>query len=379
MPSGRPWWGMSEALNSSMQDAGSDTEARRIGRFHLEVRQNVTALRTALTIASGLVFGVAISVIILIASGVPAPDLINEFVVVIFTSARNVSAVLEQAAPLIVVGLAASLAFKARFWNIGIEGQMIFGAIGATAVAMFDIGPESTRVILMALAAALGGIFWIALPTFLKLRLGINEIISTLLLNYVALNFLLHLLYGDWQDPVSSFPHSEQFEVAERLADLGWENLNWALVVAVGLTVVVWILLSVTRFGYMLNFVYANPKMAAAVGIPVTALAAAAALGSGALAGLAGFTISAGIEYRMTQSFFLGYGFSGILIAFLARNNPIGTAVVAVFVAVLMVAGQSLQVFYQIPFAMVQLIQAIVVICVAASDFFVRHRLHWMR
>lgn len=370
---------MSETLPTSVAGTGSNAPSKGAGRFHLEVRQNVSALRTAITIACGLVAGIAISVIILIASGVPAGNLINEFVVAIFTSSRNISAVLEQAAPLIVVGLAASLAFKARFWNIGIEGQMIFGAIGATAVAIFDIGPESMRVPLMALAAALGGVFWIALPTFLKLRLGINEIISTLLLNYVALNFLLHLLYGEWQDPVSSFPHSEQFEVFERLAALGWENLNMALLVAVALTLIVWLLLSVTRFGYLLSFVYANPRMAAAVGIPVTVLAAVAALGSGALAGLAGFTISAGIEYRMTQSFFLGYGFSGILIAFLARNNPIGTAIVAVFVAVLMVAGQSLQVFYQIPFAMVQLIQAIVVICVAASDFFVRHRLHWLR
>lgn len=373
---------MPEAMRS--EAAGTEAAAaagrlRHLGRFHLEVRQHVSALRTALTIASGLVVGTAISVVILMASGVPAPDLINEFVIVIFTSARNISAVLEQAAPLIVVGLAASLAFKARFWNIGIEGQMIFGAIGATLIAIIDIGPEPLRLILMALAAALAGVLWIALPTFLKLRLGVNEIISTLLLNYVALNFLLHLLYGAWQDPVSSFPHSEQFEEVERLADLGWQNLNWALLVAVALTILIWILLSVTRFGYMVNFVNANPVMARAVGIPVATVTAAAALGSGAVAGLAGFTISAGIEYRMTQSFFLGYGFSGILIAFLARNNPIGAAVVAVFMAVLMVAGQSLQVFYQIPFAMVQLIQAIIVICVAASDFFIRHRLHWTR
>ncbi len=92
-----------------------------------------------------------------------------------------------------------------------------------------------------------------------------------------------------------------------------------------------------------------------------------------------GFAISAGIEYRMTQSFFFGYGFSGILIAFLARNNPIGVIVVAFFVAILFVAGQSLQVFYQIPGAIVQLIQAIVVISVAAAEFFIRHRLKWTK
>ncbi|RZA26522.1 MAG: ABC transporter permease, partial [Proteobacteria bacterium] len=96
---------------------------------------------------------------------------------------------------------------------------------------------------------------------------------------------------------------------------------------------------------------------------------------SGALAGVAGFIVSAGQEGRLTQSFYQGYGFSGILIAFLARNNPFAAAIVALLVAMLFVAGRNLQVFYQIPFSMVQLIQAILVICVASSDFFIRHRL----
>jgi general nucleoside transport system permease protein len=103
-------------------------------------------------------------------------------------------------------------------------------------------------------------------------------------------------------------------------------------------------------------------------------LTVVAALVSGALSGLAGFAISAGIESRMTQSFFVGYGFSGVLIGFLARNNPLAVVFFALLVAVLTVAGQSLQVFYQIPSAMVQLIQAIIVICVAASEFFIRYR-----
>jgi simple sugar transport system permease protein len=110
----------------------------------------------------------------------------------------------------------------------------------------------------------------------------------------------------------------------------------------------------------------------------MTRVMLAAALLSGALAGIAGFSICAGVEYRMTQSFFSGYGLSGILIAFLARNNPLGAFVTAILVGVLFVAGQSLQVFYGIPGAMVQLIQAVIVISVAASDFFVRHRVRWV-
>jgi simple sugar transport system permease protein len=130
----------------------------------------------------------------------------------------------------------------------------------------------------------------------------------------------------------------------------------------------------VSRFGFLLNFVYANPRMARALGVKITTLTLVSALASGALSGFAGFVISSGIETRLTQSFFTGYGFSGVLIGFLARNNPLGVVLFSLLVSVLMVAGQSLQVFYQIPFAMVELIQAIIVICVAASDFFIRHR-----
>lgn len=351
---------------------------RRFGRINLEIRDDMPMWRQSLAFLAGVAAGLAVSVLILIASGVGPSALIDEFVVFIFTSPKNVSAVLVQAGPLIIVGLSAGIAFKARFWNIGIEGQVIFGAIGATLVAINNIGPEFLRLPIMALFATLGGMAWVILPALLKLRLQINEIITTLLMNYIAFNFLLHLLYGSWQDPVSSFPHSQQFESFERLAPLGWQNLNMSLLIAAILVVLCFWFMVKSRFGFQLNFVHSNARMAKALGVRVAVLTLTAALLSGALSGLAGFAISAGIESRMTQSFFIGYGFSGILIAFLARNNPLGIVAVAILVATLMVAGQSLQVFYQIPFAMVQLIQAIIVICVAASEFFIRHRMRWV-
>jgi ABC-type uncharacterized transport system permease subunit len=352
---------------------------RRMGRFNLEIRQHVPRWYQSLVLAAGLLAGCAIAAAILMASGVGLSDLGNEFVVSIFSSPQNLSAVLVQAAPLLIVGLSAAVAFRVRFWNIGIEGQMIFGSIAATAVAIGDVGPAPIRIVLMMLAAAAGGMAWILVPALLRIKLGINEIISTLLLNYVAFNFLLHLLYGSWRDPKSSFPNSAQYDAAERLSSIGWENLTFALPLALALALVCWWLLNISRFGFFTRFAQANPRMAGAVGLPVVAVVLGSALISGALSGIAGFAISAGVEYRMTQSFFVGYGFSGILIAFLAGNNPIGAVFVSLFVAVLFVAGQSLQVFYQIPGSMVQLIQAIIIICVAASEFFIRHRLRWVR
>ncbi len=351
----------------------------RTRRLSLEVRQDMPGWQQFWLIVVGLAGGLAIAAVILVLAGVGVGALYTEFVVAIFSNPQALSAVCVQAAPLLIVGLAAAIAFRVRFWNIGLEGQMIFGSIFCTYVAITDVGPEPFRLVLMFLAAAAGGMVWIAIPAFLRIRLNLNEIISTLLLNYVALNFLLHLLYGSWKDPKNSFPNSAQYDAFERLPLLGWENLTLALPMALAIALLLWWLMERSRFGFFSRFAQANPRMALAVGVPLVPVTLVAVLASGALAGVAGFAISAGIEYRMTQSFFSGYGFSGILIAFLARNNPLAAVPVAFLIAILFVTGQSLQVFYQIPGAMVQLIQAIIVMMVAAADFFIRHRVRIVR
>ncbi|MCC6001780.1 MAG: ABC transporter permease [Pararhodobacter sp.] len=345
----------------------------------LEPRQTVSRAMRATVYLSALFLAGVLSVALLVWAGVPAGDLWRELSSVAFNSPRALASVLAQTAPLVVAGLATSIAFRVGFWNIGIEGQMILGAVLATAVAVYDIGPEPLRLPLMALAACLGGMAWIAGPGWLKARLSMSEVITTLLLNYVAFNLLLHLLYGPWQDPASRFPHSEQFAAAERLPRLGWQNLTWSVPLAAGLALALWWVMSKSRLGYLLDLLRHNRHMAHALGVPVAGISIAAVLGSGAVGGLAGFTIVAGIESRLTQDFFVGYLFSGILIAFLARNNPVGVVVAAFFLATLMMLGQSLQVFFGIPFALIRLIQAIFIISVAGSEFFLGYRMHWRR
>ncbi|CAN7201396.1 ABC transporter permease [Variovorax sp. LjRoot290] len=343
-------------------------------RYALEIRQHMAWHWQALILAAAIGVGLLLSAAILVAAGVPAGELLNEFIVQTFLDGQNFCAVLFQAAPMILVGLAGAMAFRARFWNLGLEGQMIWGAIGATAVSLFEIGPPSLRLPLMFLAALAAGLLWVLGPALLKLRLGVNEIISTLMLNYMAANFLLHLVYGSWKDPKDNFPYSPQFRAFERLPDL-FSGVNSAILLAAVVALLGWWLVGVSRAGLYLRFVDANPRMAHAAGVPVARVIYGAVLLSGAMAGLAGFAVAAGQEGRLTQAFYQGYGFSGILIAFLARNNPLAASVVALMVAALFVTGRSLQVFYQVPFSMVQLIQAVIVVCVASSDFFIRHRL----
>jgi general nucleoside transport system permease protein len=351
---------------------------RRLGRLSLELRQQTSPWYQALILACAVLVGLGLSAALLIAAGVKPAALFDEFVVETLTDSESVHSILFQAAPLIFVGVGAALAFRVRFWNLGLEGQMIWGGIAATTIPFYEIGPPATRLPLMMVFAAAAGMAWIIVPAWLRLRWRVNEIITTLLLNYVALNFLLHLLYGPWLDPKDNFPHSPQFKTFERLPEIGW-GLSSALVLALIFTALSGWLVLFTRFGFYTKFVHDNDRMALAVGVPIRTVTLISVLLSGALSALAGFVIATAQEGRLTQSYFEGYGFSGILIAFLARNNPIAAMVVAILVAMLFVSGRSLQVFYQIPFAMVQLIQAIIVISVAASEFLMRHRVHWVR
>jgi simple sugar transport system permease protein len=254
---------------------------------------------------------------------------------------------------------------------------MIFGGIGATWISLLHIGPETLRLWLMGLAAMLAGAVWASIPALLKLRLKVNEIISTLLLDYVAYYILLHLLYGPWKDQ-DGFPHSVQFSAVELLPDVS-AGVSSALVIALVAVAALTYLTTRSRAGIYMRFVSANPDVANALGIQVRSIVLAAVLVSGCLAALAGFVVVSGQEGRLTQSFFQGYGVTGVLIGFLARNNPLAAAIVAILMSVLIVAGQNLQVFYSIPQSMVQLIQAVIVMCVAASDFLVVHRVHWIR
>ncbi len=345
----------------------------------LERRQTSSDTMSYAVYAASLVVASVISIAVLALAGIAPAELGRELAATAFSSSRALGSVLAQSSPLIIAGLATAIAFRANFWNIGLEGQMIMGAIFATAIAIFDIGPEGLRLPLMLLAAMLGGILWIAGPGYLRHRLDVNEVITTLLLNYIAFNLLLNLLYGGWADPVSSFPQSERFEIAERLPPLGWLTLTWGFPFAVMMAAVFWWISAVSRVGYLVDLFASNPNMARAVGIPVRSLSIAAIIASGAVAGMSGFVIASGVEARLTQNLHIGYLFNGVLIAFLARNHPLGVVVAALFVAVLMQLGLSLQVYFGVPFSLVRLVQAIFIICLAGCHFFIVYRMNWRR
>jgi simple sugar transport system permease protein len=362
------------SLNSIRQKAPMPSANR--SRFVLDVRQSLPAWKQGVFLGASLAVGLAISIAILWSAGISPLELAGELAGVF--NSESLHAVLVQAAPLMLVGLGASLAFRIGFWNLGLEGQMVFGGIFAGGVSIYEIGPEPARIFLMAIASAIGGGLWCLLAGVLKLRFRVNEIIATLLLNYVAVYFLFHLLYGAWQDAKTAFPQSTPFQPYERLSDIGY-GVNVGLLISLAAILAAAWFIHFSRVGFYMRFISANPNVARVVGVPIRAVTIWTVAISGACAGLAGFVNVASQEGRLTESYSNGYVFSGVLIAFLSRNDPLVVGVVGFLIAVLFIVGQTLQVFYQIPFTMVQLIEAIIVMSVAASEFFIRHRVRWIR
>ena len=346
----------------------------KVRRITLDVRQSIPINLRILSVLSSLMIGILISLFIIMNAGVNLQSIYEEFLVFTFFNSDGLSTVVVESTPLILVGLSAAVAFRVNFWNIGIEGQIFLGVIGATLIAIYDIGPTILRLPLMFIFALIFSALWSLPPAYLKIKLKINEVITTLLFNYLAFYFVLNQVYGAWKDPVDKFPHSEQYEIFERLGKIGWEDVSWGIIIVFLAVFITWWILERSKFGIKSRFCGINPSMAFAIGLPVSYITMISALSSGAISGLAGFVIATAYEFRLTPQIALGYGFSGIVIAFLAGNRSIAVVLVSFLMGGLYVACDSLKVFYNLPSPLVGLIQAIMVLSVATSEFFIRYR-----
>ena len=342
-------------------------------------RQEITWHLSVGSFTGGLTLGILLTVVILMVSGVSLSLIASEFIVQVFFNSAGLAQTTVTAIPLILVGLAATAAMKLQFWNIGLEGQVWMGALGATGIAIFDIGPEEIRLPLMLVAAIAAGAFAISIPVWLKLKYSVNEIIVTLLLVYVIFQVVEHLLFGAWQDPAQTFPVSPHFETAEKLDRIGWGSVHSGLWIALACGALMWLLMERSRFGYYATAVGYNPRTARGTGLPVLATIIAATLLSGGLAGLAGGIIVSGTEYRLTQFVGHGYTFSGIVIAFIARFRPAFVLVAAFAVGGVYSAGETLKVFYSLSEAIVVLIEGIILICLLVSEFFTHYQVRFVK
>lgn len=283
------------------------------------------------------------------------------------TTDTSLKGIALQAAPLILAGLAVAVPAKAGLVNVGGEGQLLLGGVCAmgTSLALGGRLPGALTLVLLCVAGALGGALWSGLAAVLRLWVGINEAVTTLLLNYVALDLMLFLIYDRWKDANGSGqPVTAPLPVPERLPLLGTTGVHAGIVVAVVATGVMWWALRSTRWGFQLRVVGGNPEAARRAGLKVGLLLVSAMTVGGALAGLGGVVQLAGAEFKLRPGFLVSYGYVAFLASWLARHHPVRVATAAVLLAAIAVSGDSLQLDSGLPAATVNVLMALVLLAV---------------
>jgi ABC-type uncharacterized transport system permease subunit len=281
---------------------------------------------------------------------------------------------LVRAIPLIILGLGVALAFRAGALNIGAEGQFYAGAIAATWVGIHVVAwPSVLAVGAVWTAAAVAGALWIALPVLLKVRFGVMEVISTLLLNFVAEAVVSYAVTGPLQEAKRVYPQSDPIAESARLSLLPGSRLHVGIVLAVVLALGLWLLFTRTRWGFRLRAVGLGPEAArVSGGIPVKRVVAGALLWSGALAGLGGGVEISGVTYTLFQNLSPGYGFTAIAVALLARLHPLGIVVTGVLFGALEAGAQGMQRDAGVPAVAVQVAEATIILAVLLAEVLAR-------
>ncbi len=274
------------------------------------------------------------------------------------------SSTLVRAVPLILIGLGISVAFRGGALNIGAEGQFYAGAIAATWVGLHMAGqPGTIAIAALLLAAAIAGLCWVAVPVWLKLRFGVTEVISTLLLNFVAVSLVSFMVQGPLQERGLIYPQSDAIAEAARLPVLPGSRLHAGLVLAVAGGLVLWFLFARTLWGFRLRAVGMSPRAAEVSGrIDSQRMGAMALLLSGAIAGLAGGVEVSGVSYALFQNLSPGYGFTGIAVALLGGLHPIGVVIAGILFGALEAGAGAMQRDAGVPAVAVYVVEAVVII-----------------
>lgn len=293
----------------------------------------------------------------------------------IFGSMFAFTEMLTRATPLIFTGLAATLAFRAKLWNIGAEGQLYLGAMAAVVVGTGWVdGPPMLLIPMILIAGALAGALGMAGPAYLKTRFGADEVVTTLLLNFIILIFIQMMLEGPLKDPMGmGWPQSSPVVDNALLPQiLPRMRLHYGLVIALVAAVIAHIMLSKSVWGLKLRAVGENAAAALHAGIGVKRTLMSAALISGALAGLAGVSEVAGLRGYLTTDLSPGYGYTGIVVAMLAGLSPLGVVIAALFIASVFVGADTMSRAMGVSSYLADLVVSMSLICVLIGGFIAR-------
>ena len=340
-------------------------------------RQEPIGWRSCFVLLAAVVLSLLLGGLLLLVGGKPP----IEGIIVLFKGAFFSRFALEdaliKATPIFLCSLGVATAFRLQVWNIGAEGQYALGAVGASWVALSY--PEAPSYIVLpamiAMAVAAGGL-WGLVPAVLRQKLKTNEIIVTLMMNYIAILFLDYLVYGAWKDPASfGFPMTPAFSEAAIVGKIAGSNFSWGLLHCLILGLVLWLFLGFTRLGFEIKAAGDNVRAARYAGIPYDRLVMLVMVVSGALAGWAGFLEASSTVNRLQPSIMAGYGYTAIVVAWLARLNPFYIAIASFLLAGLRVGVEGMQLDLQVPAAFGGIIEGLILLTVLAGGLFNNYRL----
>ncbi len=291
---------------------------------------------------------------------------------------------IKQSLPICLSALGLGIAFKMNFWNIGSEGQIYMGMTASTAIVLlhvyYGLFPDFLLLALMLVSSFILGGVWCLVTGVLKAKLNVNEILTTLMLNYVAILLVDYLVHGPWRDPKGyGFPLSIEFPDPAKLLLVLNNPAYTGLLLTILAAAAVFYLLNYTKFGFEVKVVGQNVNVARYAGISVSKVIMLGSFLAGGLAGVGGLSIVSGIIGRLRPGASPGYGYTAIIVASLAGLNPWLIIAASIFFGGLLTAGEALQASMGIPRSATQMIQAIIFLFILLGEFFKRYRIVFER
>lgn len=345
--------------------------SRRFPRFILERRSPPSTSFILATSVGSVAAALAIASVLIIRAGVDPFYAYYQLLYGALGDRLAITETLVRFTPLLFTGTAVALAFRCKFWNIGAEGQLLLGGTAAAYVGFSFLGSPSWLLIpLMVIGGFLAGGGWAALSAILRVKLSVDDVVTTLLGNWIVYFFVAFLVNGPWRDLVTGWPESPEITTSARFPILlPGTRVHLGLIIALLSAAVYYFIVKKSSWGFELKSVGSNPRASLAMGMKVQRIIITAAILSGGIAGLAGVSQVAGIEFHMKQDLSPGFGYTGVVIAMLGGLHPIGVVIGAFLLAMIVQGAQAMDRVTGVPWPISDVIQGSILIMLLLGAF----------
>lgn len=347
-------------------------------KIRLTKRENLSSKQETIIMIIAILLSIICAGLILLIFGLNPIEIFGALIEGALGTKLRITSTITKAIPLAITSLGIIVAFKMKFWNIGAEGQITMGALGAMFVALYmsDGTPKAVALLLMLLAAIICGGIWAFVPAFFKAKWGINETIFTLMMNYIAIKFVMYMQSGPWKDPsFNGFPRIASITDNFKLPYIFGVNMGWILVILAA--ALVYFIVNHTKIGYEISVIGESVDTARYAGMNIGKVIIISMLISGGLCGITGMINVSGTEFTLVSTIAGGCGFTAIITAWLSKLKPVVCVAVCLAFAILVQGGDFIQISLGVSSAVSDLVQGLVLFFVLGSEFFVRYQIHF--